>query len=64
MSCPVPHQRPAHPAAYYTVRMSKHLPIASEFATTEKAEAYDAWLRTKVQKAINSTPSSVQHVQI
>lgn len=27
-------------------------PIESEFATTEEAEAYDKWLRAKVEKSL------------
>ena len=30
-------------------------PIESEFATDEEVEAYDAWFRAKVEKAMTST---------
>jgi hypothetical protein len=41
--------------------MTKLSPIESEFATTEEAEAYDAWFRAKVEKALNSTKPLIPH---
>ena len=41
--------------------MSKLSPIESEFETTEDAEAYDAWFRTKVEKALNSKAPLIPH---
>ncbi|TXC72492.1 stability determinant [Sphingomonas ginsenosidivorax] len=39
-------------------------PIESEFATTEEAEAYDAWFRAKVEKAMTSTAPGIPHDQV
>lgn len=36
-------------------------PIESEFASTEEAEAYDAWFRAKVQEALDDTRPDVPH---
>lgn len=44
--------------------MIKLTPIESEFATTEEAEAYDAWLRAKVEKAMASTRPHIPHEQV
>jgi len=41
--------------------MSKLSPIESEFASTEEAEAYDAWFRAKVQAAIDSKEPGIPH---
>ena len=41
--------------------MAKLSPIESEFATTEEAEAYDAWFRAKVEKAMASTEPGIPH---
>ena len=41
--------------------MAKLSPIESEFATTEEAEAYDAWFRAKVEKALKSTKPRIPH---
>ena len=41
--------------------MTKLSPIKSEFATTEEAEAYDAWFREKVTRALNSTKPRIPH---
>lgn len=41
--------------------MAKFSPIESEFASTEEAEAYDAWFRAKVEKAMNSTKRRIPH---
>ncbi|MEG3163052.1 stability determinant [Sphingomonas sp. PB2P19] len=39
-------------------------PIESEFATTEDAEAYDAWFRAKVEKAMASTALRIPHDEV
>ncbi|MDV3457248.1 stability determinant [Sphingomonas sp. HF-S4] len=44
--------------------MAKLSPIESEFATTEEAEAYDAWFRAKVERAMNSTEPSIPHEEV
>lgn len=44
--------------------MSKLSPIESEFATTEEAEAYDAWFRAKVQAALDSKEPCIPHDQV
>lgn len=44
--------------------MAKLDPIVSEFATTEEAEAYDAWLRAKVEKAMASTRPRIPHEKV
>jgi hypothetical protein len=36
-------------------------PIISEFDTQEEADAYDAWFRAKVQKALDDKRPSVPH---
>lgn len=36
-------------------------PIVSEFATTEEAEAYDAWFRAKVGAALTSSSPDIPH---
>jgi hypothetical protein len=41
--------------------MAKLSPIESEFETTEEAEAYDAWFRAKVQKALDDPRPSIPH---
>lgn len=41
--------------------MAKLSPIESEFETTEEAEAYDAWFRAKVEKALASTEPGIPH---
>jgi len=41
--------------------MTELSPIESEFATTEEAEAYDAWFRAKVEKAMASTEPGIPH---
>ncbi|MYN45008.1 stability determinant [Pseudoduganella sp. FT93W] len=38
--------------------------IASEFATTEEAEAYDHWFRTKVQKSLNDHRPATAHEEV
>lgn len=41
--------------------MSRLDPIVSEFATTEEAEAYDAWFRAKVQEALDDPRPPIPH---
>ena len=48
----------------YIHRMAKLSPIESEFATTEEAEAYDAWFRAKVEKAMASTAPRIPHDEV
>jgi hypothetical protein len=44
--------------------MTKLTPIESEFASTEEAEAYDAWFRAKVEKSLASTKPRIPHDQV
>ncbi len=39
-------------------------PIESEFASTEEAEAYDAWFRAKVQESLDDPGPGIPHDQI
>ncbi|MBY0520609.1 MAG: stability determinant [Sphingomonas sp.] len=41
--------------------MTKLSPIESEFASTEEADAYDAWFRAKVQAALDSKEPGIPH---
>ena len=41
--------------------MAKLSPIESEFATTEEAEAYDVWFRSKVQEALDEPGPGIPH---
>ncbi|WP_416463535.1 stability determinant [Sphingomonas sp. VDB2] len=41
--------------------MTKLTPIESEFATTEDAEAYDAWFRAEVEAAMASNEPDIPH---
>ncbi len=41
--------------------MAKLSPIESEFATTEEADAYDAWFCAKAEKAMTSTAPGIPH---
>lgn len=41
--------------------MTKLTPIESEFATTEEAEAHDAWVHAKVERALASTKPRIPH---
>jgi hypothetical protein len=43
--------------------MVKYSPIESEFASSEEEEAYDAWFRAKVERALQSTAPRVPHDQ-
>jgi hypothetical protein len=36
-------------------------PIASEFATVEEAEAYERWLRAKVQASLDDPRPNIPH---
>ncbi len=38
-------------------------PIESEFASTEEAEAYDAWFRAKVREALDDPRPGIPHDQ-
>jgi hypothetical protein len=44
--------------------MTKMTPIECEFATTEDAEAHDAWFRAKVEKAMASTAPRIPHDRV
>lgn len=44
--------------------MAKLDPIVSEFATTEEAEAYDAWLRAKVGEALDDPDPGSPHDEV
>jgi len=44
--------------------MTKLSPIESEFATTEDAEAHDAWVRAKVAKALASMKPRIPHDEV
>ena len=44
--------------------MTKLTPIESEFATTEEAEAYDAWFRTQVEASLADTRPGIPHDQV
>jgi len=44
--------------------MVKTSPIESEFGPTEDREAYDAWFRAKVEKAMTSTEPGIPHDQV
>ena len=44
--------------------MTKLPPIESEFATTEEAEAYDAWFRVEVEASLADPRPSVPHDQV
>ncbi|MDG2535381.1 stability determinant [Sphingomonas sp. HITSZ_GF] len=44
--------------------MAKLSPIVSEFATTEEAEAYDAWFRAKVEARLASKVPGIPHDQV
>jgi hypothetical protein len=39
-------------------------PIVSEFASTEEAEAYDAWFRAKVREALDDSRPGIPHEQV
>jgi hypothetical protein len=41
--------------------MNAQSPLVSEFETTEKAEAYEAWLRAKVASSLSDNSPLVSH---
>lgn len=62
-----PLSRPPLPAdspPRYIPRMTKLSPIESEFATSEDAEAHDAWVRAKVEAALASSEPGIPHDQV
>lgn len=44
--------------------MTKLSPIEPEFATTEGAEAHDAWFRAKVEKTMASKEPGIPHDRV
>ena len=44
--------------------MAKLSPIESEFDSTEEAEAYDAWFRAKIERALASTKPRIPHDEV
>jgi len=44
--------------------MTKLSPIESEFATTEEAEAYDAWFRAKIEARLASKTPGIPHDEV
>jgi hypothetical protein len=49
----------------YTCLMPTTLtPIESEFATAEEAEAYERWLRAKVQASLDDPRPNIPHDQV
>ena len=44
--------------------MAKLSPIESEFATTEEAEAYDAWFRATIEARLASDEPGIPHDQV
>ena len=44
--------------------MTKLTPIESEFATTEEAEAYDAWFRAQVEASLADPRRGIPHDQV
>ena len=44
--------------------MTKLTPIESEFATTEEAEAYDAWFRAQVEASLTDPRPGIPHDQV
>lgn len=49
---------------YYVEGMSELFRIASEFATTEQAQAYDQWFRAKVQASLDDPRPVISHNQL
>lgn len=45
----------------YPPTMTKLTPIESEFATTEEAEAYDAWFRAEVEASLADPRPRIPH---
>lgn len=44
--------------------MAKLDPIVSEFATTEEAEAHDAWVRARVAQSLAESGPDIPHAQV
>lgn len=44
--------------------MVKYSPIESEFASSEEEEAYNAWFRAKVERALQSTGPFIPHEEV
>lgn len=44
--------------------MTEMTSIESEFATTDEAEAHEAWVRAKVETALASQEPAVPHDQV
>ena len=44
--------------------MPSHSPIESEFATTEEAEAHDAWFRAKVRASLEDDEPGIPHDEV
>ena len=44
--------------------MTKLTSIESEFATTEEAEAYDAWFRAKVEAVLANPRPGIPHDEV
>ncbi len=44
--------------------MTKLTPIESEFATTQDAEAHDAWVHAKVERALASAKPRIPHDEV
>lgn len=45
----------------YSPPMTKLTPIESEFATTQEAEAYDAWFRATIEARMASDKPGIPH---
>ena len=54
----------SYPDVYVGFNMTDLTPIESEFATSEDAAAYDAWFRSKVERAMASTAPKIPHDQV
>ena len=44
--------------------MAKLSPIESEFASTEEAEAYDAWFCAKIEARLKSKAPGIPHDEV
>ncbi|MDV3455408.1 stability determinant [Sphingomonas sp. HF-S4] len=44
--------------------MTKLSPIESEFATSEEAEAHDAWVRVKVEARLADNAPGIPHEEV
>ena len=47
----------------YAGWMNEYSPLTSEFDSPEEEAAYEAWLRAKVQKAIDSNKPRIPHAE-